>query len=145
MFLNLHSQHISLGLSLHAPPFPPLSGSQHSWLSTQTQKVILQSSVHVQTFQHIHPLQGTSAYVHRDGIYMRESSLYHFPALLHKPEGAASLLWHSSVPPPPLLTAEAAGRHHSLLSDEYFSKRKRSTAALTRNNQKGSLLSHVIL
>lgn len=90
LFLNLYSPHIITGLSLYTPSFSPLLGSQQSWLSAQIQKVILQSSLCVQTFQHISLLQGTSAYVHRDSAYTREFSLYRLLALLNKPEGTAS-------------------------------------------------------
>lgn len=90
LFLNLYSPHVILVLSLYIPSFSPLLGSQQPWLSAQIQKLILRSSLCVQTFQHISLLQGTSAYVHRDSAYAREFSLYRFLAFSNEPEETAS-------------------------------------------------------
>lgn len=87
-----------LGPSLYIPSFSPFLGSQQSWLSAQIQKVILQSSLCVPTFQHTSLLQGTSAYIHRDSAYTREFS-YCFLALLNAPEGTApSAMMQQSCP-----------------------------------------------
>lgn len=146
MFLNLYSQHITLGLPLHS-----------SFLSTFRFTAVMAFSSNTESnspkqclcFKHFNTsvLSRESQPLSTETVPTWENLLcitfWHFCTSLRE---LHPLLWHSSVPPPAaLLAAETAGRDHSLLSDGYFSRRNRSTAALTWNNQNGNLLSHVIL
>lgn len=122
MFLNLYSQHIILGLSLHSSFLSTFRFTAVMAVSSNTQS--LQSSVCVQTFQHIRLPQGTSAYVQRWHLHERIFSVSRSSTFAHA--------WGSCIPAAPqqcpttsTTTAETAGRNHSLLSDGYFSKRNR--------------------